>query len=162
MATLLSKNFTLEELTDSAVAKRNGIKNQPSAKYTGNLRNLAVQILQPVRNAWGRPIVVSSGYRSLALNTKIGGALSSDHCFGCAADIHTVENTPEENRKLWALIISMCMDGRIKTKQVINEYGFSWIHVSWQDGRSQKQNQFLDAKRVLGKTQYVISNTDIL
>jgi hypothetical protein len=85
--TQLTANFTLEELTASQTASRLNIDNTPVAAIIGELTRLA-RFLETVRDALGQaPVVVSSGYRSVALNTQIGGARDSQHCLGQAADI---------------------------------------------------------------------------
>ena len=154
----LSKNFTLEELTASTIAKRYGISNTPSATGKDKLGILARNILQPIRDAYGSPIVVTSGYRSKRVNEIAGGASSSDHIYCCAADIRSVSDTVEDNKRLWEVVVWLYKQGKIPTlKQCINEYGFDWIHVSFQDGRTAKKGQFLDARRVNGKVQYTVS-----
>lgn len=139
----LTQNFTLEELTASADAKRHHIDNTPPQNVIINLRALAQNILQPLRKAWGSPIIVTSGYRCKALNKVVNGAANSDHLYGCAADIRTVSDLPADNKRLFDLACRMVRDGSIQVKQVIDEYGYNWIHISWQDGRTSKRNQIL-------------------
>lgn len=151
----LTKNFTLEELCASPTAKRLGIKNTPSKTGEEKLSILARDILQPIRDAYGRAIVVTSGYRCTKLNSLVGGAKASDHIYCCAADIRSVSDTVEDNKALWEVVVRLWKQGRLPSlKQCINEYGYDWIHVSFQDGRTSKKGQFLAAKRVNGKTQY--------
>lgn len=140
---ILTQNFTLEELIASADAKRHGIDNTPSQREIQNLRNLCVNILQPLRKKWGAPIIVTSGYRCQKLNTIVKGASDSDHKYGCAADIRTISDTREDNKKLFDLACKMVRNGDIVVKQIIDEYNFDWIHISWQDGRTTKKNQIL-------------------
>lgn len=126
------KHFTMRELTRSATAKRLGIDNEPTEAVKANLTALVEHILDPLREAWGAPIVVTSGYRSPALNEAVHGAASSQHVIGQAADIHTVSDKPEDNRKLLDLIIKL----GLPFDQVINEYPNramqpDWIHVSY-------------------------------
>ena len=143
----LSNNFTLQELVSSATATKYGIKNTPNAEQLQNLKNLAVNILQPIRDAWGAPIKVSSGFRCPTLNKKVKGAANSDHIFGAAADIHTVADTITENKKLWDVIIKLKNEGKIKCRQIINEYNYNWIHVSINHNKnSYKNNQILTIK----------------
>lgn len=143
----LSNNFTLQELVSSATGTKYGIKNTPNAEQLQNLKNLAVNILQPIRDAWGAPIKVSSGFRCPALNKKVKGAANSDHIFGAAADIHTVADTIAENKKLWDVIIKLKNEGKIKCRQIINEYNYNWIHVSINHKKnSYKNNQILVIK----------------
>lgn len=154
----LTKNFTLEELIASADAKRLGIKNVPTKTGEAKLGVLAKNILQPIRDAYGKPIVVTSGYRCTKLNSIVGGAKTSDHIYCCAADIRSTSDTVEDNKRLWEIVLWLWKNGKLPMlKQCINEYGYDWIHVSFQDGRTSKKGQFLDARRVNGKVQYVTS-----
>ncbi len=159
----LTKNFTLEELCASPTAKRLGIKNTPRNTGEEKLSILARDILQPIRDAYGKAVVVTSGYRCGKLNEVVGGAKNSDHVYCCAADIRSTSDTPEDNKRLWEIVVWLYKQGKLPTlKQCINEYGFDWIHVSFQDGRTSKKGQFLDAKRVGGKTQYVTSKIEYI
>lgn len=140
--TQLTKNFSLREMTASATASRMGIGNVPTEKEIRNLRMLCEKILQPLRDAWGQPIVVSSGYRCKALNRKVGGVWNSDHLYGCAADIKTVGDRPEENKRLFKLAVKMMIGRKLKdVKQIIDEHQYDWIHISVQDGRSEKREE---------------------
>ncbi len=121
------KYFTMNELTASATAKRKGIDNTPDATVKANLTALVANILDPLREAWGKPIVVSSGYRCPRLNRAVGGAAKSQHATGQAADIHTLSDTPAENKRLYDLIKSL----KLPFDQLINEYNYNWVHVSY-------------------------------
>ena len=121
------KYFTLNELTASSTAKRKGIDNTPDATVRANLTALVANILDPLREAYGKPIVVSSGYRSPKLNRAVGGAAKSQHVTGQAADIHTLSDTPADNKKLYDLILKL----KLPFDQLINEYDFNWVHVSF-------------------------------
>lgn len=128
----LSKNFTLEELTFSVTANNHGINNTPSAEAKAALKRLAVEVLQPIRDAYGQPIVVTSGYRCPALNAAVGGVKNSQHVLGQAADIKAVN--PKANGILFAFIHDLVKSGKLKVGQLIWEYGTktrpNWIHVS--------------------------------
>ena len=121
------KYFTLTELTKSATAMRKKIDNTPTEAVKKNLTALVDKVLDPLREAWGQPIVVSSGYRCPKLNRAVGGVASSQHLLGQAADIHTVSDKPSENKKLYDLIKKL----KLPVDQCINEYGYNWIHVSY-------------------------------
>ena len=82
----LSTNFTLDEMTRSQTATRHGIPNDPTDEEIRNLADLCEQILERVRAYFGAPVLISSGYRSKALNLRIGGSVNSQHCRGEAAD----------------------------------------------------------------------------
>lgn len=143
----LSNNFTLQELTASSTAAKYNINNTPNAEELSNLKKLATTVLQPIRDEFKQPIIVSSGYRSPLLNKKVKGASNSDHIYGAAADIHTVADTYTENKKLWNLIIKLKNEGKIKCRQIINEYNLNWIHVSINHNKnSYKNNQVLTIK----------------
>lgn len=121
------KYFTIDELCKSATAKRLKIDNTPTDQIKQNLVALVDNVLDPLRQAWGSPIIVTSGYRCKALNKAVNGAINSQHCKGQAADIHTVSDTPAENQKLYQLIREL----KLPVDQCINEYGYNWIHVSF-------------------------------
>lgn len=135
----LSKNFTSEELTRSTTAQRLHINNEPSVKVLTNLTHLATNVLQPLRDAWGQPIVVSSGYRNEELNKTVGGAKNSQHLYGEAADIHTLSDIPAENQALFATAVCLVRGGRIKVGQLIDEYGYNWIHISLPNSKHTNQ-----------------------
>ena len=97
------KYFTLQELTRSETARQRGLDNTPDAAAVENLQNLVTHILDPLRQLWGSPLYVNSGYRSPAVNAAVGGARNSQHLTGCAADI--TAGSPKKNRKLLKLIL---------------------------------------------------------
>lgn len=117
----------MNEMTRSATAKRYGIDNTPSPEVAYNIRNLVEKILDPLREAWGQPIIVSSGYRCGRLNKIVKGKPTSQHLLGQAADIHTVSDRPEDNKRLFDLIRKL----DLPFDQLIDEYGYNWIHVSY-------------------------------
>lgn len=121
------KFFTLRELTKSDTAIRKGIKNAPSKLEESNLIALVENILDPLREAYGKPIIVTSGYRCEELNRLIGGSKTSQHRSGQAVDIRTIIDTPEENKKLYDLIIKL----NLPFDQLIDEHNFDWVHVSY-------------------------------
>lgn len=138
----LSKNFTLEELTFSLTANNHGIDNTPNTEQKAALKRLCVEVLQPIRDAWGQPIVVSSGYRCPKLNAAIGGVKNSQHLQGQAADIKA--SNPNDNGKLHSCIKKLVQSGQIKVGQLIWEYGSKtcpkWVHVSLPSvGKKNKQ-----------------------
>ena len=126
------KYFTIQELTASATALREGIDNRPSKCAYHLLHVLVDQLLDPIREAWGEPIVVSSGYRCKQLNTLIGGVKNSHHLLGCAADI--IAGNRADHRKLFKIIQQMHQEGRIKFSQLIWEGDGRWIHISYVPG----------------------------
>lgn len=116
--------FTLQELCYSTTAQANGINNTPNATQRNALTALVDTVLDPLRRAWGKPILVNSGYRCPALNKAVGGVASSQHLRGEAADITT--GSPETNKQLYDLAIAL----RLPFDQLIGERGYTWLHIS--------------------------------
>lgn len=121
------KYFSLNELCKSATAKRYGIDNTPTKEIEHNLRLLVEKILDPLRERWGAPIIVDSGYRCPRLNKIVRGSATSQHLIGQAADIKTLSDLPSDNKNLFQLIVNM----NLPYDQLIDEYGYNWIHVSY-------------------------------
>ena len=138
-----TKNFSYDELIASATAKRLGLDNTPTPEEKEKLRQLAEDILQPIRDAWKSPIVVTSGYRSEAVNKAVGGVSNSQHQFGEAADIKV--GGKDRNRKLFNFIYKLISKGDIKVGQLIDEYSYSWIHISL-PRKGKENNQILHVK----------------
>ena len=126
------KHFTIKELCHSATAERLGIDNTPPRSAVTALHELVDHVLDPLREAWGGPIHVNSGYRCPELNKAVGGTPYSQHQRGEAADI-TV-GTPARNRRLLALIKRL----NLPVDQCIDEKGCRWIHVSHRAGRNRR------------------------
>lgn len=142
------KYFSIKELTKSATAERKGIKNDPSIEVCKSLTALVEKVLDPLREAYGKPIIVTSGYRCPKLNAAVGGAASSQHVRGEAADIRSVADTPEENKKLFDLIVKL----GLPYDQLINEYNYDWVHVSFSP---RHRRQRMKAVKSNGKTKYM-------
>lgn len=115
----LSKNFTLRELTKT----NTGIPNNPSEIEIERLRLLCEKVLQPLRDKFGHPIIVNSGYRSPLVNKAVGGAPGSQHVRAEAVDI--TAGSRERNKALFEILKTMEKD------QLIDERNYSWIHVSY-------------------------------
>ena len=148
------KYFTITELTKSATARRLGIDNTADASIRANLTALVENVLDPLRARWGMPIIVTSGYRSTALNKAVGGAANSQHTKGMAADIRTVSDSRADNMRL----LRCLLNSGIVFDQVICEYPDAqgrpdWIHVSFNKGGNRKNR--LTAVRKNGRTVYV-------
>lgn len=126
------KYFTIEEMTKSSTAKANGIDNTPSDEGVLKLQKLIEAVLDPLREWYGKPIRVNSGFRCEALNEAVGGSDTSQHRLGEAADITVGSKT--ENEKLFNYI-----KDNLPFDQLINESNFSWVHVSYREGRLRKQ-----------------------
>ena len=129
------KYFTIQELTISTTAERKGIANTPDQKAAAALTALVANVHDPLREAWGRPLVVNSGYRCPKLNRAVGGGARSQHTKGEAADIRTLSNRRWENEQLFKLIVQL----KLPFDQLIDEHGYSWIHVSYAEGSNRRQ-----------------------
>jgi len=144
----LSKNFTLHEMVKSNTALRLGIKNDPNKDVVRNLQIIVMKILQPLRNKLG-PIRINSGYRSIELNKAIGGSSISQHCKGQAVDLNIIINSKSDNKLIFDAVLEMDLD----FDQMINEFNYSWIHISYNKDNNRKQ--LLEAyKNINGKTKY--------
>jgi hypothetical protein len=130
----LSKNFSLSEVTRSNTAKRLNISNEPNRKHLRNLQGLVGDLIQPMRDAIG-PIRISSGYRNPSLNRAIGGSSKSQHCKGEALDIQFWKDGEMCNKEIYDYILNSDME----FDQMINEFDFSWIHISLKSKGNRKQ-----------------------
>ena len=146
----LSANFSLGEMTKSQTATRKGIKNEPSTAHIENLIHLAETVLQPVREHFGKAVVISSGYRSPELCEAIGSSSKSQHAKGEAADFEV----PGMDNKVLATWISK----NTEFDQLILEFykegdpNSGWVHCSAVKEGTRKQ--VLKASKEEGKTKY--------
>lgn len=148
----VTKNFTLAELLHSNTAVRKGIKNVPTMDHQANLITACHELFQPVRDALGKSVLISSGYRSVAVNNAVGGSKTSAHCVGYAIDfISPSFGTPKEVAKFLAEELPK---QEIKFDQIILEFD-SWVHIGYMSQSGQQRGQVLTAKKVNGVTQYL-------
>ena len=149
---LLSENFTLDELTKSQEALRLGIDNTPNEKHILNLKLLCENVLQPIRDFYGMPLSVSSGYRSAALCEAIGSSSKSQHTKGQAADfeIFGVANKDLANFVVKNLDYDQC----ILEFWNENEPNSGWVHCSYNASGNRKQ--FLKAEKLNGRVVYTV------
>ena len=146
----LSDNFSLKEMIKSQTALRKDIDNEPGEEEIENLKSLCENVLQPVREYYGKAVRVNSGYRSPELNSAIGGSKTSDHCKGMAADI---EINGVANAELAEWIEKNC-----EFRQLILEFytpgipDSGWVHVSYKSEDNRKG--VLTAMKENGKTIY--------
>ena len=132
------KYFTFNELTYSATARQRGIRNEPDEAQKENLRKLVENLLDPIRERWGKPILVSSGFRSPQLNKAVGGVRNSEHLTGCAADITLSSRMDNE------LLFKMIRNQKdLMWRQLINEGKGRWIHISYNEADNKRQVLFL-------------------
>lgn len=127
------KYFTLKEMINSNTAKSKGIDNTPTWSVVLNLLELVQNVLDPIREAYKKPITVNSGYRCIELNRAIGSKDNSQHILGLAADI-TV-GSRESNKQLFEFIQSNIKEW----DQLINENNYQWIHISYNKNNNRKQ-----------------------
>ncbi len=126
----LMKWFTIDELCESSTARRLHIDNRPSVSVKAALRALVEHLLDPLREAWGHPLRVNSGYRCEALNRAVGGVSNSQHLLGEAADI--TAGSRDANRRLLAMINKL----GLPYDQLIDECNGRWLHVSYRAGHN--------------------------
>jgi hypothetical protein len=147
----LTANFTLEELTKSETALRHDMDNTPGEAEIENLKALAENVLQPVRDHFQRGVKVNSGFRHPEVNAKVGGSKTSDHCQGQAADIE-IPGVANADLAQWIV-------DNLEFRQVILEFytpgipDSGWVHVSYVAGDNKKQ--VLTATKQNGKTVYL-------
>lgn len=149
----ISEHLDLAEVTRSESAKRKGISNEPTAEHLENFKKLAENIFEPIRNHFKVPIHISSGYRSKALNTSIGGSLTSQHCSGEAIDIDMDGGSNGVTNKM----VFDFIKSTLNFDQMIWEFGNSsnpdWVHVSYESTGKQRK-QILKATKIGGATKY--------
>lgn len=150
------KHFTMTEFTSSATAQREGLDNTPSLTHTRNIEEMVKQLLDPLREAWaiecaheqlGTPAIrVSSGYRGFQLNEAVGGAATSAHCFGLAADLVPINGKLKEFKRF-------CREWLAKHPfdQMISESEDTsgiprWIHVGYKARNGRQRRQLLSMR----------------
>ena len=147
----ISANLTLKEVSKSLTATRRGIDNEPQGEHLTNLIKLANNVFQPIREHFGKPIFVSSGYRSDKLNKAIGGSATSQHCKGEALDLDNDGRGYPSNADIFWYIYD-----HLEFDQLIFEFGSmenpSWVHVSYKSEGNRKQ--VLRASKSNGRTIY--------
>jgi hypothetical protein len=150
----LSEHLSLAEVIKSETAKRRGVSNMPTEAHLTNFKLLAEKVFEPIRNHFGNPIHISSGYRSKALNEAIGGASSSQHCTGEAIDIDMDGSADGITNKM----VFDYIKENLQFDQLIWEFGTSsnpdWVHVSYESSGRQR-NQILKAVKKAGATSYL-------
>lgn len=132
------KYFTIKELCKSNTAKKLGIDNMPSKEIEKNIISLIDNCLDVIREAFGEPIKVNSGYRCPELNNAVNGSKTSAHVKGMAADLDC-----SDNKKLWDTIIELNKRGIIEFRQLIwekgNDQSPAWVHIEYNPGNNKNQ-----------------------
>lgn len=126
------KYFTIKELCRSTTAQAKNLENKPDAVQEAALTTLVEYLLDPLRAKYGKPIIVNSGFRCPALNKAVGGAATSQHTKGEAADLDT--GSKQGNKELFELIRKEFL-----FDQLIDEKNFCWVHVSYKTAGNRKQ-----------------------
>ena len=148
----LSKSFTLNELTKSQEATRLGIDNTPNEEQIQNLKILCEKILQPLRDFYGMPVSISSGYRSIALCEAIGSSAKSQHTKGQAADFE-IFGVP--NKEVAEFIVkNLEYDQCILEFWNENEPNSGWVHCSYSSNGNRMQ--YLKAEKLNGRIVYTV------
>ena len=127
--------FTLEEFTYSITAQHLGIDNTPSKEAVKNLERLVSRVLDPLREAWGSPIIVTSGYRCEELNKRVGGVKTSYHLRGMAADIRPKNGFLYE---LYSFVERMFVDNKMPITECYIDHRKGYIHIAYDVGDSNK------------------------
>jgi zinc D-Ala-D-Ala carboxypeptidase len=149
----LTANISLDELIKSQVAERKGINNNPSPMQIENLKALAVNILQPIRSQFDKPLIISSGFRCAQLCIEIGSSINSEHCADNKSAAADFEIPGVDNKELAEWIKS-----NLEYNQLILEFyrdgepSSGWVHCSYSTDLNKKQS--LIAYRQDGKVQY--------
>ena len=148
----LSKNFSLKELTASQTADRHGISNNPSEDHMDNLKKLCDNVLQKVRDHYGKVVSVSSGYRSPELCLKIGSSAKSQHAKGQAADFEIFGVANAELAKY--IIDNLDFDQLILEFHNPEEPNSGWIHCSYKNAEDNRKQVLRAYRNDDGKTVY--------
>lgn len=124
-------NFTITELVKSDTAEGAGLDNTPDINSLDNLLELIFYVLQPLRDKLGKPIIITSGFRSAKVNELVGGVSNSQHLYGQACDFTVTDMTP-------AQLVEFVKNSGVEFDQCVNEYD-QWTHISYNKGNNRKQ-----------------------
>ena len=128
----ISKHITFKEATFSATAQRLGIKNEPTLDHLKSMITVAEKCFEPLREWYGKPLRINSFYRGKELNKAVKGSATSQHCKGEAIDIDA--GSIAENKKIHDWI-----KNNLDFDQLINEYNYSWVHISFTDKKPNRK-----------------------
>ncbi len=148
---VISQHVTLGELIRSETAKRLGISNMPTPEHIENLKAICEHIFEPIRAEFRVPIYISSGYRSKDLNKAIKGSATSQHCKGEALDLDVDGHSHDiTNKQIFDFIVA-----KLPFDQVINEFDYAWIHVSYKKNGPQRKQILRAVRNSSGGTTYL-------
>lgn len=142
----LSENFTLGEMIASDTAKKLKIDNSPTLLAIMHLEELCKNLLQPIRNAYGKPIKVTSGYRCYRLNRAVGGSSTSVHPIGWAADLKPVSGSYADFEKF---VVNFLKESGIPFDQCIRETSgkTKWLHIGYKNGAGKQRKMIFDINK---------------
>jgi urease beta subunit len=130
---MISKHITLQEATESATALRMGIKNVPNEVELDAMKYVAENLFEPIREWYDKPIKINSFFRCIELNKAVKGSVTSGHVLGNSIDISA--GPKAENKKIFDFIK---LSG-LEYDQLINEYDYTWLHISLKKTGNRKQ-----------------------
>jgi hypothetical protein len=129
----ISKHISLNEAIESPTALRMNIDNTPTSEVLSNMQYVAENLFEPIRKWYKKPIKINSFFRCVALNKAVKGSASSQHVKGEAIDISGGNKI--ENKKIFDYIVSSGLD----FDQCINEFNYTWVHISLKKEKNRKQ-----------------------
>lgn len=129
---MISKHITYSEATHSEKAVKNKVSNVPNEAQLEAMQHVAINLFEPLREWYAKPIKINSFFRSLEVNKLVGGAATSQHCKGEAIDISA--GSKAENKKLFDYVCK-----NLNFDQVILEFGGQWVHISLKKNNNRKQ-----------------------
>ena len=148
----LTANITLDELCKSQVSERKGINNNPNPQQIENIKALAVNVLQPIRSHFDKPLIISSGFRCAELCIAIGSSVNSQHVYGAAAADFEIPGVDNLNLAIW-IKNNLDIDQGILEFYREGEPTSGWIHCSY--AKEGNRNQWLKARREDGSVKYL-------
>ena len=150
----LTANITLDELCKSQVAERKGINNNPNPQQIENIKALAVNVLQPIRSHFDKPLIISSGFRCAELCVAIGSSVNSQHVAddGAAAADFEIPGVDNLDLAIW-IKSNLDIDQGILEFYREGELTSGWIHCSY--AKEGNRNQWLKARREDGSVKYL-------
>jgi len=150
----ISDHITLAEATKSQLAERKGLSNQPTPEHLENMKHIAANIFEPLRSFFGKPIAITSFYRSAAVNKAIGGASTSQHLTGEAMDIDGDVFGGVANISIFTWIKNNCIFDQLIAEFIEPKGTGGWVHVSLRKDKPNRKEILVAYKDEKGKTKY--------
>jgi len=142
---MLSENFSLAEMIHSETAIKRGLDNTPEEWHIDNLKLLCTKVLQPIRDYFGKPLTIRSGFRSKEVNRFVGGAKNSQHLYGQAVDCH-IDGVDNDDLFMW-IARNLTFDQLIAEMLEQDNGRAGWIHVSYAKTNRLQQISYLGKGR---------------